>query len=238
MPGIITHYICGQAAQHAAEPEALKMIRPYQHLYNLGTQGPDVFFYYFPGLLKKHMRDLGLLMHKRCFGAFIGEMASFMLDENLPKDIQSVLFSYTSGFLTHYAMDVSAHPYVYFKTGTRQKGDRARAIKYSVNHRRFENAIDLLMLNLMSNKIPSENKLWQLIRVDAQPAQVAAGAVSRAIKNVYGRDVSPGDIHKAMSYMTNITRILQSRNELGNLMDLKDNLTLDEEAKYLYARPG
>jgi len=229
MPGFITHYICGQAALGAADSNAQKMIRPYQQFYNIGTQGPDIFFYYVPGFLKKHSRDIGIQMHKHHFGDFISHMIDIMMIDKLPDVSRDLLFAYISGFLTHYAMDATAHPYVYSKTGVRQKGDKAKAIKYSVDHRKFETAIDVLMLNLMSSKKPADYKLWELIHVDNDQVRIVAGAMSASIRETYGRNISPKDVYKAMAYMTNITRIIQSRRgRRKRFMELIENLMIGE----------
>jgi len=227
MPGFITHYICGQAVLKAAESEVQKMIRPYQQFYNIGTQGPDIFFYYLPGLLKKRVRNVGIQMHKSCFSAFIANMIDIMLDEE--GSAKDILLAYICGFITHYSLDATAHPYVYSKTGVRQKGDTAKAIKYSVNHRKFETAIDVLMLNLMSSKKPSDYKLWELIQVDPNQAQAVANAMSFALRDAYERDICPNDVYKAMTYMVNITRVIQSNTgRRKNLMELIENLTIGE----------
>jgi len=229
MPGFITHYICGQAALHAAPLEAQEMIKPYQQLFNIGTQGPDIFFYYIPGFLKKNMRHVGIEMHKHHFGAFMQSITDILLAETLPESSRAPIFAYICGYLTHYALDATAHPYVYFKTGTRQKGDKARAIKYSVNHRKFETAIDVLMLDLMSSEKPADYKLWQLIKSDSESAQIAAGAISEALYEAYDRNISPREVQKAMMYMVNITRVLQSRTgRRKRLMELMENLTVGE----------
>lgn len=229
MPGFITHYICGQAVLNNLDPMAQQKIMTYQQFYNIGTQGPDIFFYYLPGLLKKNVRDVGTQMHKHSFGTFMSHMTDIMLMDVVPENAKSLLLAYISGFLTHYALDATAHPYVYSKTGIRQKGDKAKAIKYSVNHRKFETAIDVLMLDLMSSKKPSDFKLWELIKVDPSPAQIVAGAMSASIRETYGRNVSPRDVTKAMSYMVKITRIIQSRKgRRKRFMELIENLTIGE----------
>ncbi|MCL2399215.1 MAG: zinc dependent phospholipase C family protein [Defluviitaleaceae bacterium] len=229
MPGFITHYICGQAVLNTVSSDTQKMIRPYQQFYNIGTQGPDIFFYYLPGLLKKNTRDIGIQMHKHHFGAFISHMIDYMLQDNLPEDARSLMLAYISGFLTHYALDATAHPYVYSKTGMRKKGDKAKAIKYSVNHRKFETAIDVLMLELMSSKKPSDYKLWELIQVAHDPAQVVATAMSSSISKAYDREINAKDVYKAMRYMVRLTKILQSgKGRRKRLMELIENLTIGD----------
>ena len=229
MPGFITHYICGQAILKNLNSDAQKVVTSHMRFYNIGTQGPDIFFYYIPGLIKKRSRNIGTQMHKQDFGDFISHMIDIMTFEHLSDYKRAVLFSYVSGFLTHYALDATAHPYVYSKTGVRKKGDKAKAIKYSVNHRKFETAIDVLMLELMSSKKPGDYKLWELIRVESDPAKIVAGAMSASIRETYSRNVSPKDVIKAMDYMVALTRIMQSaKGRRKRLMELIENLVIGE----------
>jgi len=228
MPGFITHYICGQAVLNAAPPELQAIIKPYRQFYNIGTQGPDIFFYYLPGLLKRRLRDIGTKMHKAHFGTFISSMIDIMEDADDAVE-KPLLTAYICGFLTHYVLDATAHPYVYSKTGVRKKGDIARAIRFSVNHRKLETAIDILMLDLLSSKKPADYKLWQLIQVDRGLAQTVSGAVSHSVGEAHGRYVSAKEVCNAMTYMVHITRLLQSRTgRRKKFMELIENLTIGE----------
>ena len=51
MPGFTTHYIFGMKAYNDLPNNQLKrIIAKYRWLYQLGLQGPDMFFYYIPVL--------------------------------------------------------------------------------------------------------------------------------------------------------------------------------------------
>ncbi|MCL2461148.1 MAG: zinc dependent phospholipase C family protein [Defluviitaleaceae bacterium] len=228
MPGFITHYICGEAALKSLPAEIGETLYGYRQLYNIGTQGPDIFFYYFPGFLKKNMKNLGSHMHRANFSGFISGMLNGMEGAG---DDAGLVFSYIAGFLTHYTLDYNAHPYVYYKSGFKAEGDKKSKFSYSVDHRSFETAIDVLMLKLMSGERPADKKLWQLIRTEAPEAREVSKVMSQAINNAYGCDVSEKEIYKAMKYMVNITRLLQSRRgRRKKLMELSEELTVGEHA--------
>jgi hypothetical protein len=229
VPGFITHYICGEAALNGLTEESQKLIERHRQLYNVGCQGPDIFFYYLPGLLKKNMKNIGIEMHRNNFGSFI----SCMLDGVARADAKTrpILFSYISGYLTHYALDCRAHPYVYYKSGFRSKDDTKRRsrLRYSVYHRNVETAIDVLMLQLMSSEKPSDKKLWQLIKTDETQATLIARLVSDCISASYNREISPKQVYKSMRYMVNVTRILQSKKgRRKRLMELAEDLTVGD----------
>ena len=68
MPGFTTHYILGMKAYNDMPQNNLKfIIAKYRWLYQLGLQGPDMFFYNLPILRHRDHRNIGSYMHKRLF---------------------------------------------------------------------------------------------------------------------------------------------------------------------------
>jgi hypothetical protein len=118
---------------------------------------------------------------------------------------------------------------VYYKSGFQVKGDRTPKLRYSVRHRSFETAIDVLMLKLMSSEKPSDKKLWQLVKADESHARIIADLLSGAIGHAYNRDISSKEVYSAMKYMVNLTRVLQSKKgRRKRLMELAEDLTIGE----------
>ena len=223
MPGFLTHYISGQALLQVIDPKIQKIIQPCERLYNLGTQGPDIFFYYMPGHLRKRSRGLGTQMHLQNLGVFLAEMAK-LAKESGPKE-RDIIFSYTAGFIMHYALDASAHPYVYAMT----HHDNVPKIKNSADHRKFETAIDVAMLKLLSSKKPAEYNQWELIAAKPNHMSTSATAMSQALYITYNREIPPAIVQRAMRYMVQLTRILQSRKgRRKRWMELVENLTIRE----------
>jgi len=224
MPAILTHYIAGQAVLNSLAPQIREKIKPCEQLYNLGTQGPDIFFYYLPGAMRKRSRGIGQYMHQHDLGLFLVQMAQEAkaaschgacpglrpggLDpQSPPCDLQSAIFSYTAGFIMHYVVDSHTHPYVYART----EKSGASKIENSTTHHKFEAAIDNAMLKIFSGKNPAAYKLWQLIDADRTQMTAASGATSAAIRTIYDRAISQKDVRKAMRYMVQIVRLIQSR---------------------------
>ena len=223
MPGFLTHYISGQALLKVIDPTIQKIIKPCERLYNLGTQGPDIFFYYMPGQLRKRSRGIGTQMHLSDLGVFLVEMARAAKEAH-PK-ARDVIFAYTAGFVMHYALDVSAHPYVYAMT----HHDNAPRIKNSADHRKFETAIDVAMLRLMSSKKPADYNQWELIAADGYQMYTASAAMSEVLKGVYDRDIPVKIVRRAMRFTVYLTRLLQSRKgRRKRWMELVENVTIRE----------
>jgi len=205
MPGLITHYLGGQAAMESVSSEIRDYVKPMTNLFNLGTQGPDIFFYYIPGFVTKRIRGIGSLMHNKDLGLFFLAMAD-KIKENAA-DKQRV-FAYTAGFLAHYAVDVHSHPYVFARTHNPPKP----ALKEAYRHRHFETSIDVLMLKHMRDKKPADYKLGQLISPSAIDKKAASAAMATAMQKVYNCNINAKDVYKAMSQMSGHTSKLQSKN--------------------------
>jgi len=162
-------------------------------------------------------------MHKNDLGLFIARMAHFAKkSQDAERDL---LFAYTAGLSMHYMVDVHAHPYVYAKVY--QEG--VSNIKNSADHRKFETAIDIALLKLVSGKKPADYSQWELICAESGHLAVAAKAMSKAIKLVYDRIVPPKDVYQAMRHMIKLTRLIRSRKgRRKKWTAIVENLTVGE----------
>lgn len=208
MPGLITHYIFGKGVLAALPPNAAADIQKHRQLFNIGCQGPDMFFYYVTAAFKKDLRGLGGRMHKENVGAFMKAMACGITE--LKGDEKRAAFAYFSGYLAHYALDCSAHPYVYYRTGFLRSGEKGSKMEYSGYHVRFETAVDVLLLKAMEGKRPGDEKIWKLVSVDKQEVVKAADYLSESISDAYDVVLSGKNVSSAMAYMALFKKIFQS----------------------------
>lgn len=228
VPGLITHYICGEAVFALLEGEMKDTINKYRQMYNVGTQGPDIFFYYLPGLVNKKLTGLGAKMHKGNFKLFMKGMAE-CIDET-GGDLKTASIAYVCGYLTHYSLDYNTHPYIYYKTGSRSDSEPVKSLKYSVYHRNFETAIDVLMLKLVSGEKPSAKKLWELIKISKREAYDVANLIGANISSAYETPVSGKQVYKSFVYMMRLTRLLQSKGgKRKKLMEFAEGMTIGEK---------
>ncbi len=210
MPGLITHYLCAEACLHQIEDATVQdVLRKYQSLYNVGAQGPDIFFYYVPCLYRRSMRELGNTLHKTKVGAFFSALIAFVdeIEETQHKD---AALAYLSGYITHYALDAHAHPYIYYKSGFKTPEGKGSRVRHSVNHRQFETNIDVLMLQLITGHKPSEKKISELVHVKFKEAEIVANLLSNALHNTYGVSLSHKQVFNAFYSMYALNRVLQS----------------------------
>lgn len=104
MPSGYLHQRCALAAGEAAGVTPADL-----SAFILGAQGPDPLFTLgmFPLSLKSKPLPYGGMLHKRRTGAFLATLM------RRAKDCGTAERAYAMGFLTHYALDSTVHPYVY-----------------------------------------------------------------------------------------------------------------------------
>lgn len=78
----------------------------------IGAQGPDIFFFHrvFPWMPGKSQRKIGSMLHRAKPAKTLGAMRYYCENISHKKNIAR---SYVCGFILHYALDRSCHPYVY-----------------------------------------------------------------------------------------------------------------------------
>ena len=149
MPGFTTHYLFGVNTYKQLKNDALKKIIFDHHAaFSLGLQGPDIFFYYLPSYVV-HENNIGSVAHIKNTGAFL----SYLLESpNLfpDKEEARIAQAYVMGFVGHYLLDRSCHPYIYWRT--RYEGRRP---EYYGHHMNLETDIDAELLSFYKHKLPS-----------------------------------------------------------------------------------
>ncbi len=229
MPGLISHFLCADACLHKLEASKIKeRINKYRPLYNVGAQGPDVFFYYLPSLYRSSMRDLGNTLHKTKVGSFFAALIT-LAEELDNEEKREAVLAYLAGYLTHYTLDTHAHPYIYYKSGFKTAESKGLRLRHSVNHRQFETNLDVLMLQLVTGQKPSEKKISELVQVRFKEAQIVANILSAALHRTYGVTLNNRQVYNAFYSMYALNRILQSpKGRRKYILTFMEDVTLKE----------
>ena len=109
MPAYLTHRAAGERVLERLTKEAV----PHKLAFFLGCQGPDLLYFNWWSMLLK--LPLGMAMHFKKTKELI--LHAFEYIKNYDKKDKGELFSYLAGFMTHYAVDKYAHPFIYDKAG-------------------------------------------------------------------------------------------------------------------------
>lgn len=183
MPGFTTHYLfgvnnCRRLKKEQCCQTLLESIDNYKAVFQLGLQGPDIFFYHLASQLKK-VRP-GSIAHKR----WTGEFLTFLIKaEQLftKTEERQAAQAYAAGFIGHYVLDTQMHPYVYDRTGV---GDELKKKGYA-DHIALESDIDAALLMRYANCLPSAFPYYKTIAFDKKTREVVAEILFYAYDSIF-----------------------------------------------------
>ena len=184
MPDIVTHF-CFAGKVFERLPENLRE-KTDRAVYDHTAAGPDVWFSYrfYNGRKKQNKHLRGGRMHREKTGEFLLALAERC---RIAAD-RDVLFSYLAGFLCHYALDKTAHPYIVYRTGQYDGTEETR--KYRGNHTLLERAIDHTFLKSWGRTLWSAPITGKILRMKKIPESIAED-LDAVYGSVYGwEDVS------------------------------------------------
>lgn len=210
MPNIITHYLCGAKTWELLSDHQLKnIIAQNRQAFNLGTQGPDILFYYrvWPWTKDDGINKIGEMMHRHQVNAFFSHALSYIIKQ-YPGE-KNMLTAYLCGYACHYALDFLTHPYVFYKTGFVRPGEPPTS-KFTAYHRVFETNLDVCMLKLVLGKRPAEIEIGRLLQVSPQDALKIGGLYQTAL-GACGMSITPRQTSRAIQDMILVQRVFRDK---------------------------
>lgn len=207
MPGFTTHYLFGQQTYQNLRPSGLKQeIQKYNHVFALGLQGPDFFFYDFIANLFRR-KNPGSIAHTMSTGAFLRRL--FESPEIfLTQKEQKIAHVYIFGFIGHYLLDARCHPYIYARVG----GDPAK-LRCTGRHIRLETDIDASLLWFCLHRRPSEFHQNESIALTREQMNVISTILFSAFQKTYpGLPLSKKEIARAIHMMQKGTKYMYDPN--------------------------
>lgn len=170
MPACLTHYQFARLVLAGIKPKEQENL--VECAYYWGAQGPDFLFChrYFPWMRGKSLKLYGNQVHSAKPSLVLGAMRNFLLRHRDP-----AYRSYVLGFLCHYALDSTAHPYV---NALAAKLLEERSYEtMSTLHGEVEGALDSIVLRRETGLLPTEVNLKRMFPKDE--------AIQRRIAKIY-----------------------------------------------------
>jgi len=160
-----------------------------------GAQGPDFLLIHrgFPWQLGRSLMEAGRKIHWLSPSRFL-EAARDFLVRSPEKDAAR---SYLLGFLSHYAFDRTAHPYVYSQIEIWQASNPK--ISKSECHARIETALDVIMLRYLRGQTPLDLPLKRIYpRLPEGEGEIAA-MLAFALRQAFGESAPEALLLQAMN---------------------------------------
>ena len=198
MPGFTTHYLFGENIKDEIDDKhILRVIKNHEKCFNLGLQGPDIFFYYLPAYFAK--RNIGNVMHDTNTLDYFENLIDAR-NEVKNIEIREKVDAYILGFIGHYSMDTICHPYIYSRSHyVKYKDDKSRDFG---NHVALETDIDKTMLSTCLGKRPTDFKPEDTINLCEKDMIDLSHVIFKAIRRTYPHYfITPFRIRNAMRFM-------------------------------------
>lgn len=196
MPAIITHDTFGREVYDSLH-QLIGSSRDEADAFLLGNQGPDPLFYSVVNPRLSPAHRLGSIMHDQKPAELLSSMQQAVAAT--PKADRPCARAYLLGFLCHYLLDSTAHPFIYAQQYalcdagveglTRKDGSEVHAL--------IESELDELVLTVRRGAtIAQFNPARSILKASAHTLDVISALYVRAAREVYSL-VIPSDTLKA-----------------------------------------
>ena len=130
MPTTYTHFAYGRDVLAILPGPVQEEIRPYIHFYDIGVHGPDILFYY-RSFRRNSVNQYGVKVHHEPGAVFFRHaMKEYLLQGCRPE-----AKAYLAGFMTHYILDSTCHPYI-----------RLQIRRTGISHTEIETDFDAVLM--------------------------------------------------------------------------------------------
>lgn len=210
MPDLITHHLFGKEVQFMLDAPIRNIISKNQVMFNFGAMGPDFFFYYGTLPWKKYkdsteVQNIGHIMHSEKVTEFFVKYTE-LIKKEANNEQKEVLFAYLGGMLTHYSIDRSAHPYIFYHSGFPSQNDEDND-RFNWYHKRIEISIDVYMLKQLEGKSIKEFKPYEILNYKKLNMSLLYSIYHTILPDVYGVDITNQQFMLSVQNMYTVFRL-------------------------------
>lgn len=153
-----------------------------QNIVFIGAQGPDPMYYNVSKKEGKESRYYADRMHDTNTRLLFHHMVTYVKSH-----LNEATYSFLVGFICHYALDVSIHPYVYHNVGVYKKEDPSTH-QYRGLHLKFERSIDAAMIQKDTG---NPSRKFRITKKYLPKTDLPVGVckiMGHTLKNTYAKD--------------------------------------------------
>lgn len=189
MPALITHYFVGS---HTIEglPESIKNGLSVP-AFDWGALGPDFLFFHrvIPYAPRKSLRKYGSFLHR----LDPKELFDLMFDVYKNGDFTGITRSYIFGFICHYSLDRTAHPYVYQLERQILESGKRQYMSIFI-HNKIEHNIDVFVLEKERNLPGGRLNTSSLLTKDPEIINEISRFMCEVINTAFSKSCRPEEI--------------------------------------------
>ncbi len=160
MPSSMTHSYFAVDVYNKLNDQSKYKIEGYVNklkTYSLSTD-PYMFYNLFIGKKNKKVANIQKISHTTKTKEYFINMIKYIINNNLENDKE--IISYLYGSISHYFLDKTIHPFIFYKTGIFNKNSKS-TYKYNALHEEMEYYIDIYMIYNREKTIPKNYKIYK-----------------------------------------------------------------------------
>ena len=231
MPALITHRLFGEqalsddaisaellraipdlaaaAAGGAQEDEGADAARSddARDAFLIANQGPDPLFFGFTSTRAPVCHDVATRMHHEHEGAALAAMRD--AGRLLPPQDRQVGLAFAAGQLAHYALDRTAHPFVYAQQYELERADEQLRSAPHELHALIESDIDGAMLLRLRGVTTLDYPPARALSCSERAARVGGELLAQAAFEREGVDLRPADYPRCLDDMVTCYRVIE-----------------------------
>jgi hypothetical protein len=208
MPNLYAHYLAAaRSLALQADSPLSALITRHRSAYDLGAQGPDIFYYHraWPWTSGERLGWAADLLHNEKIGEFYQAGVAYI--RAAPLWQQETLTAYLCGYAQHHALDACAHPYILYKTGDFTLPGQA-GLRSANAHTRFEVVLDTHLLKMETGRRPAWLRSRNLLAVSAEDARLIGDFFEAVMHRVYDRHPASAQVQTAIADARQISVLL------------------------------
>lgn len=212
VPAIISHYLLSERVRTALG-ELQPQLEIHRNAFLWGASGPDVFFCHrvLPFQKARSLSCFGSRMHNEPAHRLLNALVEYA---RAARD--DIAMSYALGFITHYAFDSVAHPFVLYFSG--QMSYRQPEKHSSICHNELEAALDSLFLRVEKGVRISRIRLQDAAPIDPEANTVIALSLKSYMKRAYHFQASCTELIQAQKDWHTSLAVLNDRTGMKRIM--------------------
>lgn len=217
MPAAIVHYLHGERIWDWLEKEGVvQRERLVKDTFDWGKQGPDFLFChrFFPWQKGESLEESGEKLH-----SLPAEKTLSCLQKIWQERPVAEVRSYILGFLCHYSLDRTCHPFIEFQSRQLLKQEPTQT--ESIFHNEIESALDGIVFRWELGKLPSEFPLGKTLPKNLETEETIAQIYDRLLESLLHQKGKENELHQAQKDARMIFRALYDRTGLKKQLFLK-----------------
>ena len=197
LPSFISHYLFGKDLEVLLQGRSAELIKQHPTAFYWGLQGPDLLFF--------HRALSGKKSFLPQYGSWMHTQKTDLLFQTLAHEISlysgrlefDALLAYYIGFIGHYCLDRSTHPYIYAKQTQWQQKTPPK--NWKGLHHRIESDLDSALYRLKHHRPVNTFSVKFHYQSNARFENSLAVVYHRLLKSLFHVCVKPEDLKHCFS---------------------------------------